>query len=90
MLNMSDNTDIHFIRILIIIFRHLESLILVLLILSFILDTNHINFYFFRLNYLFLSDFTLTFIHLNHSNFLNRKIIISIFLFLPFLFEFNQ
>ena len=65
---------------------------LILLIVHHFLSffINHINLCFFHLNYLFIIDFHKFFIHLNHSNFINRQIIFYIFLFLPFLFEFNQ
>ena len=45
-----------------------------------------INFRFLYLNYLFIADFIKVFIH---SNYLNRQIIIYIFLFLTFPFIFN-
>ena len=55
--------------------------------LNFFID--RINFCFFRLNNLFIADFTKVFIHLNHTNFLNHRIFFYIFLFLTFPFIFN-
>ena len=73
---------------LIIKFRFIINLISFKIIIQhfLIFFMFRINFRFLYLNYLFIADFIKVFIH---SNYLNRQIIIYIFLFLTFPFIFN-